>query len=612
MLDAFEAIYLEVIVKTVAQRPINVGLLLAAMMLLAFVMLWPTLHMGLWLDELCSVNDVAYSNVQAVIANMWGRMDDLHPPLSYIPLFACIKLFGLSDLVVRTPPVIFGLLLIPTVYWLGKLAHSRWVGLLAAFFATVSPFANYYDCQSRGYSMAAWLTALCLISFIKLVDVNKARPTLPFIGVLVTTAALCYTEYVCVFILPALGLATIWICLRLRSDRATAHLVMPLFIRCAAALTLGFLLFVPWIPSMLIQSASMRDLHELSPAFYWPLIFSFNLMNMFPTPLIISIPLYCLGILGFVLGIFIKRRKLSHPKKMFLSMPSAYATLICCVVIPSSLVGFLTPWFIGYYRYIYPYTAAGWVLFAILLYKLLGYAPVWAPTSGTKYGTGHGVNQVFKANLQNDSEAPLLATDDVSSVADLKGSVTPSDRRRNLTLTAILSMMVGLNILYLCWFDSKPQSGLRTMARDAQSGEYDNSLVLIVPDVIAPTLGYYLTPKDREAHHILIAGYPRWSDPFTPIPISDLKKLWGPEIVREAAAQIDALPDQGLKYLVIAKDSDKQIEELSTKTVPRMTRVKGLLDLVNKKYKKISERSYAGVTENVTIFTYQLPPIRKH
>lgn len=563
--------------EIITQRQVKAGPLLAAMVLLALLMTWPTLNMGLWLDELCSVNDVAYSSASDVIVHMWGRMDDLHPPLSYIPLFACIKLFGLSDLVVRTPPLIFGLLMIPTVYWLGKITHSSRVGLIAAYFATVSPFANYFDCQSRGYSMAAWFTALCLISFIKLVDTTRTNYFKPFIGVVLCTSALCYTEYISVFILPSLGLATIWICLTMLKEPSKKILARTTFIRCLAALTIGFLLFVPWIPSMLIQSGNMNDLKELAPRTYWPLIFSFNLMMMFPIPLIITIPLFCLGLV-VVAGILIKRKKLAGLSSHFTKVPPAYAVLLCAVALPSSLIGFLTPWFIGYFRYIYPYTAAGWVLLAVLLCKSLPYAPATLSLDGTQ------------------------AADDTNQ---------QDNRKANLMLATILSAILGLNVLYIAWFDSRPQSGLRAVARDAQNGKYDNSLILIVPDVIGPTLGYYLAPTERTAHNIKIAGYPRWSDPFTPVAISDLKKQWGPEIVAQAAAEMDKLSSQGFKYLVIAKDSDKQIENLSTATVPRMTRVKALMAVVNKKYKKVTETEYPGITENVTVSTYELQQQQK-
>ncbi len=577
----------EVSVKALVQRPINVTLLLAAMMVLCLLMLWPTLNMGLWLDELCSLNDVMYPDLQTVIAKMWGRMDDLHPPLYFVPLFVCVKLFGVNDLAVRTAPLIFGLLLIPATYWLGKTVHSRFVGLLAAFFATVSPFANYYDCQSRGYGMAAFLTAFSLISFCKLVETRPGNKRLSFICVALTTAGLCYTEYISCFILPALGIASIWICLAMRRDPEKAALALPTFIRCGAALTLGFLLFVPWLPSMKLQSGNMTDLVDLAPRYYWPLIFSYNLMMMFPIPMIVSIPLFVVALLALVYYLIRNRKKYPGLKVALCSVPPAYIIVLCAVAVPSSLVGFITPWFYGYFRYIYPYTAGGWCLIAILFYHLFGFANA----DKVKRDATGGAARDQLADATNGSTAGAPA----------------SGKKGAIWFTLVLVAMLALNGLYDAWFVSRPQSGLRTVARDAIAGKYDNSLILVAPDVIAITLGYYLSPKERAAHHVQVAGYPRWDDPFPPIAISDLARLWGPEIPHEAEKRIEALSKQGFKFLVIAKDSDKQIELLTTPTVQRSARVKALMEIVNRKYKKLGETHYSGLTEDVTVSTYELP-----
>jgi len=584
--------------EIIVQRRINVTLLLAAMMVLCMVMLWPTLNMGLWLDELCSLNDVMYPDVQTVVAKMWGRMDDLHPPLYFVPLFACVKLLGVSDLSVRTAPLIFGLLLIPVTYWLGKTVHSRFVGLIAAYFATVSPFANYYDCQSRGYGMAALLTALSLIAFCKLADTKPGNKVVPFIAVALTTAGLCYTEYISCFILPALGAAAIWIFLSMRRDPEKAALSLPTFLRCGAALTLGFLLFVPWLPSMKMQSGTMSDLANQAPRSYWPLIFAYNLMMMFPIPMIVSIPLFAIGLLIFAVYLIRNRKRFPGWKGAFWSVPPAYIAVICTIAIPSSLIGYITPWYYGYFRYIYPYSPAGWCLIAILFYHWFGFAR--AERARLNEATvalaepGNGAIPAADANL--DSEK------DVSPSASFAGS-----KKGTIWFSITLVFMLGLNGLYDAWFVSRPQSGLRTVAQDAIAGKYDNSLILVAPDVIAPTLGYYLPVEQRAAHHIQVAGYPRWDDPFPPIPISDLVRLWGPEIPQEAEKRIDLLPQKGFKYLVIAKDSDKQIELLTTPTVQRSARVKALMNIVNRKYKKIREMHYNGLTEDVTVFTFELP-----
>jgi hypothetical protein len=42
-----------------------------------------------------------------------------------------------------------------------------------------------------------------------------------------------------------------------------------------------------------------------------------------------------------------------------------------------------------------------------------------------------------------------------------------------------------------------------------------------------------------------------------------------------------------------------------------MTRVKALMATVNKKYKKVTETEYPGITENVTVSTYELQQQQK-
>ncbi len=313
---------------------------------------------------------------------------------------------------------------------------------------------------------------------------------------------------------------------------------------------------------MKIQSGNMNDLANMAPRYYWPLIFVYNLMMMFPIPMILSIPLFAVASLVLIYYLIRNRKRFPGWKVALSSVPPRYIVIICAVGVPSSLVGFITPWFYGYFRYIYPYTAAGWVLMAILFYNWFGFARV--------------------------SKAKSDAADGATSAGNKKGAIW---------FTIVLVSMLALNGLYDAWFVSRPQSGLRTVARDAIAGKYDNSLILVVPDVIAITLGYYLPPNERAAHHIQVAGYPRWDDPFPPIAISDLARLWGPEIPQEAEKRIEALPKQGFKYLVIAKDSDKQIELLTTPTVQRSPRVKALMEIVNRKYKKLSETHYNGLTE---------------
>jgi hypothetical protein len=611
------------ILRSPGQSDLKDGCLLVGFIVLALVLCWPILNMGIWGDELCSLNDVSLPDVTTVIAKMYGRMDDLHPPLSYVLLFFATKSLGTGEFAMRTPPLLCGLILIALMYCLGKTVHSRQAGLLAAFFAAVSPFADYFACQSRGYALATLLTAVCLIFFCKLSANDGKSKKLSFVIVAATTAMLCYTEYVSCFMLPALGLATLWITLSLyRGNEAEKAQAWPTLQRCLAALTIGFLLFVPWIGSALIQSGNMHDLVTAVPRWHWPKIFAYNLLMMSPIPLIVGQPLGQFAAAALVVWALKNARVFSGQwlAARLLTLPSSYVVMLSALLLPSSLIGYITPWCYGYFRYIYPYSPAGWTLLAILLLHL--FSPALVPAQATE--------KTFQAALRNTlmygcaivgillnimwPDLPLgwiflaLLLALIFNKKAATGDPGQEGRKlRKVALGITLISGLALNILYMAWFISKPQSGLRTCAREALSGKYDDAVILVAPDGVALTLGYYLSEAQRKAHHLEVHGFPRWDNPFIPVAISDLAKQWGPpEVVADAEKRIDGLAAKGFKYLALAKDSDKQIEFLTTATVPRSARIKALVGYVESKYPKVSQTYYPGLTEDVTVTIYKL------
>lgn len=602
--------------------------LLGLFVLLALLLSWPILNMGVWQDELCSLYDVNLPDLPTVIAKMYGRMDDLHPPLSYVPLYFAVKYFGQGEFVLRSSALACGILLIPALYWLGHTVKGRAVGLLAAFFAAVSPFASYFGCQARGYALATLLTAICLVYFCKLVENENADEAgrrlsykWPFFMVTMTTAALCYTEYVSCFILPALGLATVWITLALRqsADPLKRSQAWPTFKRCFLALFIGFLLFVPWIPSALTQSANMRDLVTPVSRFDWPKIFGYNLLMMSPVPLIIGQPLGQF-IAVLIAALAIKNRRLLSAavlREKILAVEPSYAVMLSALLLPSSLIGYITPWCYGYFRYIYPYSPAGWILLATVLLHLFT-APVLNGQERTQFVMRRLAVTLFMAmgvivNICSP-DMPWGWLGLIPAVFDIFRPL-PINSNKKLGKTAlVIALICGLaiNVLYMTWFVSKPQSGLRTFCQDALAGKYDDSIVVITPDGVAVTVGYYLPEKVRLEHHMAVHGYPRWENPFIPVAISDLAGQWVEQSVPDTERRIDELAappaaqEKGYKYIVVAKDSDKQIEFLSTKTVPRSTRIKKLMDYIYSKYKKVDEKSYPGLTEDVQVLKFEI------
>ncbi|MBA3992810.1 MAG: hypothetical protein C0469_04725 [Cyanobacteria bacterium DS2.3.42] len=546
------------------QVPAAHFLVLTGLALITVILAWPSLHMGIWLDEVLSIHSSTAPDLIAVVKNSFGRQDDYHPPLGYMVINIITMLFGTNDIVVKLPALICGLVTIPALYWFGKTIHSARVGLMAAFFFTVSPFANYFSCQCRGYAMALMFSTLAMTFFCKLLDDQNPRRKLAFAGVALTTAALCYTEYVGCILIPLLGLCSLIICARQylsSQDKTTKDAAVKKFVRSVGALFVGFLLFAPWIPSVLLQmdGASYPNKPALTR---FPEVASYSFMNMLPMPVILGFYFFAL-LVAVLIGRYLWQKRKgngeSAAQPALALIPDNYVILLCTTFIPAFSMPYVAGYWNNYYRYVYPYSASSWVLLAA----------------------------VFSWLFWDKHEQ-------ISS-------------RAKIALASTLVCIASLNIAYILWFDQKPNSGFYTVVQEIKSGNFDDAAIVITPDVLGPTLGFYVSDELQKKHNIGIFGFPRWSETRTPAIIPDMAKQWAPEtLVAEYEQKIAELPAKGFKRLAFAKDSDKQIEMLSTKRMPRKKRVDALMAALNAKYKLISTKRYPGAAEDITVMVYEL------
>lgn len=568
--------------------------LLALFALAAIVLAWPTLHQGIWLDEFLSINSSTAPDMVTMLKNSFGRQDDYHPPLAYILLHEFMNVFGRDDVVVKVPFLLCGIATIPAVYWLGRTAHSARVGLLAAWFFVIAPLANFLSCQCRGYALATLLSTLCLAFFIQLQSNLSSSQRMSrraaFIGVTLTAAGLCYTEYIGCVMLPALGLATVIICARRLKDAknptnnsANSNSideakkdVISTFIRCATSLFLALVLFIPWIPSVLNQTHGALYVDRM-PLSRGPEMFYWNVMNVLPIHiglgavllLVILILLTAKHLRGKknaknnsanLLETEIDESKTAEERRSHEGNTDAYIVLWCSTLFPCLIMGFITNWFAGYFRYIYPYAPGAWVLFSIAVFMIF-----W------------NQNKIMGAS--------------------------------RIGLAAFIVILSAVDISWNLFHARSPNSGFSTVAKDAKIGRYDRTAFLVAPEAIAPTLGYYLPKAEREAHKIGIFGFAKWENPTVPIYIPEIATAWAPDtLVNDTMSKIAALPAKGYKFLAFTKDSDKQLQFLSTERMPRKKRVDELIAALDAKYKKLSEKHHDAVTEDVTVSVYDLQP----
>lgn len=137
------------------------GLLVAALMLVGALLRMLNLDArGLWADELVSANSAFRPSFQELIT--WTQAD-----YDQMPMFNLIVwlLRGLpqSEVILRMPAAIAGVLCIGAVYWLGRVLYEPLVGVVAAALMTFLPFAVWYSQEARIYTIFMLLTTLQLL-----------------------------------------------------------------------------------------------------------------------------------------------------------------------------------------------------------------------------------------------------------------------------------------------------------------------------------------------------------------------------------------------------------------------------------------------------------------
>ncbi|MBI3559336.1 glycosyltransferase family 39 protein, partial [Candidatus Gottesmanbacteria bacterium] len=115
------------------------------------------LNQSLWLDEAISFLAVKNYNFFDIITKF--SPGDVHPPLYYLILKFWTNFFGFSEIALRFPSVIAGVLAVFVIYKIG--------GKVPALFLAVNPLAIYYSQEARMYSLAMLLVLLAVSFFLK-------------------------------------------------------------------------------------------------------------------------------------------------------------------------------------------------------------------------------------------------------------------------------------------------------------------------------------------------------------------------------------------------------------------------------------------------------------
>jgi uncharacterized membrane protein len=180
-------------------------------------------------DEIFSV-ELARKPFAEVIA---GSLEDTsHPPLHIVVLHMWITVFGASDVSVRALSVLFSGVFLLVSHRLFRRLAPPWVALGLVSILALSPEFVYCGQRARPYALIAFLAAVNLLAFIRVLEAPHGRRRMAVWAV--SCAFLLYAQYLAVLLIACqIGVALFC----LRSDRLTV-------LSCGSAASA---LIVPWL-----------------------------------------------------------------------------------------------------------------------------------------------------------------------------------------------------------------------------------------------------------------------------------------------------------------------------------------------------------------------------
>jgi len=314
---------------------------------------------SLWYDEMVSVL-LARKSLPALTAHTAG---DIHPPLYYYLLHFWIRLTGSSEFSLAFLSLVFGVLLIPLLFYLGRGLYGAKIGLLGALLLAFSPFNLWYSQEVRMYTLGA---SLGLISLLFLLRLIKSRPRFQRrygAGYILASASGLYTLYYFTFLLLAQNLMVIgwWLARWVKGKQKFS--LLPWVSSQVGIL----LLYLPWLPIAFRQvtnppvppwrtftgfaEAGIESWSALSfgqsvdPKIVWPL-------------LLLALALFALGLFNLL------RAQVSD--SWFVPLSLAGHTLLPILLI--YLFSLIVPLF--HVRYVFTYSPPFYLLLAVGLIRL--------------------------------------------------------------------------------------------------------------------------------------------------------------------------------------------------------------------------------------------------
>lgn len=161
---------------------------------------------SLWVDEVYTVVAVSWRTWRQLLID--HSFVDPHPPFYYAIMKDWIIILGgfgsseavagTSEVAIRFPSVLFGIITIPLLYRFASQLFDRWTAGLVSIFFAIAPFQIWYAQDARMYTLFVLLTIASFYLLVRLVNEHTSSRIFSYV---VITTLLGYTHLYALFVI---------------------------------------------------------------------------------------------------------------------------------------------------------------------------------------------------------------------------------------------------------------------------------------------------------------------------------------------------------------------------------------------------------------------------
>lgn len=512
-------------------------------------------NIGLSLDDTITVYVANASSFSELIERIASH--EYSPPMYFWIMQQWISIFGDKPSSISIPSMISGTVLIPATYvFVKELYQKTNVALLAAFFAAVSPLTVFFSHEARLYSLFVVIMTLTFWAFVRVLR-KSDRSRLIILSILATL--LLYCHYIAIFIIALLILSSAL--LSILKKRETLDTNSSEWNFSLKYILLAFIIsgisFLPWSPIFLRHRLAGTYWTDPLPLTQWPFVFASNLAVTLPFPWIVGLCLVsiCVPLAILVLIVRIAQKKISIASIFSVSnFPWIFLSLN--LLVPASILGYVTPFILGYCRYMVP--------FSVLSFSLLSAAAIFGASR-------------FKGKLSG-------------GLAKAAGGL-------------LLVTIAALNFAELnAQFFGIDRAGLRKVAADVKNGKFPDSAFMITPDFDSSPFLYYLSREQGIGKPDAYYTFPR-DGTFGPPEHEGYSQAWlAEDNVARALDWIAHLDKVKTPHLTVISDLAAQ----ESKLMPAKSKAQQLIGGIEKLYPRPAVSVYKGSGSSVEVYQFQL------